>query len=198
MWWDTGQVYDEWVTVGGKHFRGPVYVPTADYSRKTTSMLLADNYLALLRRRKPVGFEVRLFEDGCYLLFEYRNVPAPTAPRWGELAQSVGIPFLGCDVLVWAEYETARLVKVVQTFKPSPKTGQRTQIVHLFSCYDEPVSIMPPAFSLFGSRRTTLRARLTGWLSRALAMRFALMFPLFLACVASLGGCNRRGVGDWS
>lgn len=166
MLWESGPVYDEWITAGKKHFRGPVYVPTADYSKKTTSTLLASGYFTLLRKRKPAAFGVRLFGGRRYLLFQYKNVTLPNSPLWVRIVQSVGVRFLGCDVLVWAESDTERIVKVVQTSKPSPQMGERIQIVHLFCCYDEPVSIVPPAFSLLKPSRTTLKARLTGWLPR--------------------------------
>ncbi len=142
---------DEWVTVGREHFRGPAYVPMAsDPSKKLNPALLAGDHFTLLRRRKPVAFDVRSCEGSRYLFFEYRNVPAPTLSRLVGLLQSVGIPCFRCDALVWADLESARLAKVVITPKqPSKAGGKPWQIVHLFSCYDEPVSIAPPAFSLF-------------------------------------------------
>jgi hypothetical protein len=162
MWWESGPVYDEWITVGRTHFRGPAYLPTRDYSKKTTSTLLASGYFRLLRKQKPAAFDVRFVGDRRYMLFQYENVPAPTAPLWGSLAHCVGVPSFGCDVLVWADGETGRLVKVVQVFKPSSTTGDRMEIVHLFSGYDEPVSIVPPAFSLLQPSKR----RLTEWFAR--------------------------------
>lgn len=164
MWWESGPVYDEWVTIGNKYFRGPVYVQTKNISEGVDSSLLASAYFTLLRKGKPAEFSVRLFDDKRYWLFEYRRGPIPNSPLWGWLAQSAGIHFFGCDVLVWAEFETARLVKVVQR----PRFGERKEITHLFSCYDEPVSIVPPAFSVFQPLNRSMRGRVARWLTGVL------------------------------
>ncbi len=69
--------------------------------------------------------------------------------RWERIVRFAGMRVWDFDAQVWTDLETGRLVKVVLTFEKSPKTGnQHGEIVHMFCCYDEPVSIAPPPFSL--------------------------------------------------
>ncbi len=164
MRWDSGPVYDEWVTLGGKHFRGPMYVQAPDSDRKTNSSLLASEYFPVLRRWTPARSGVLSCDGTSYLFFEYPDAPAPMRSGWDKLTELVGVPSRRCHMLVWADCETGRLAKVVQTFRPSLKSEERMQIVHLFSCYNEAVSIVPPAFSIFQPTKSTVGGRLKGLL----------------------------------
>jgi hypothetical protein len=142
-------VYDEWITAGTAHFRSPGYLNLLERSSTATnSSVLASTYFGLLRRRKPAKFGAYLYEGSHYFCAEYRNIPLPIRPSWLQLV----FIFTRCNALVWTDSDTWRLAKVVLTLKPSRMmTGGRLQeITHLFSCCEEPVSIVPPAFSLLG------------------------------------------------
>lgn len=148
MWEETGKVYDEWITTKAAHFRAPAWVNFTERSNRTlNSMLMAASYFGLLQRRKPARFGAYLCDGSHYLCFEYKNVPAHLPlPLWARFASFL----IRCDALLWADFDTGRLAKVVLTVKPSRimNWGKRKEITHFFSCYDDPVSIVPPAFGL--------------------------------------------------
>jgi hypothetical protein len=151
LWEESGEVYDEWITTRAVHFRAPMWINFAERSNRTlNSILTATSYYRLLRRRKPDKFGAYLWEGSQYLCFEHKNVPAHLAvplPFWARFTSFR----VGYDARLWADFDTGRLAKVVLTSKPSRSGREREEITHFFSCYDDPVSIVPPAFSLLGA-----------------------------------------------
>ena len=150
LWEQSGEVYDEWITTRAAHFRGPLWISFSERSNRTlNSILTAASYFGLLQKRKPTKFGAYLCEGSHYLCFEYKNVRVPTPlPLWAKPASFL---FRG-DAILWTDFDTGRLAKIVLTLKPSRITGgKREEITHFFSCYDDPVSIVPPAFRLIGA-----------------------------------------------
>lgn len=151
LWEPSGNVYDEWITTKAAHFRAPAWVNFTERSNRTiNSLLMAGSYFDLLQKRKPSKFGAYLCEGSRYLYFEYKNVRGNLPlPFWGKFASFL----IRCDAFLWADFDTGRLAKVVLVVKPSRiMTGnKREEIIHFFSCYDDPVSIVPPAFGLVGA-----------------------------------------------
>ena len=182
MWLDDSDVYDEWVTIGREHYRGPAYAPLP-YSKVKHTLRLDRNlraakYLPFLRELAPASVRRLSHEGAEFVQFEYKDVIRSTSAylpllsmadwcRWlvprewralGPFAALVSgaVDFrneFSVQACLWAECSTNRLVKAKLTFEVHPK-GRSPEIVELeqfFACYDEPVSVVPPAFQLLQS-----------------------------------------------
>ena len=161
MWWESGEVYDEWISLGREYFRGPAYVSMPDPGSSLTATLMPDRYLSLLKKRQPSQFDVRVSDGRHYLLFEYKDAASSMAPWWDRFARALGVSRFRCDTVVWADFETGHLVKVTEKLKTARKCPpESVDIVHLFSSYGEPVNIVPPAFSVLEPTRPPLKTRL--------------------------------------
>jgi hypothetical protein len=148
MWLSGEVVGDEWITVAGIHFRGPVYDAAANPSEAVNQGLVPDIYYPLLRGCKPDSFGAYDLGGRRYLRFAYRNVPRPARNLTARLLGLARIPWFRCDAVAWVDAETSRLVKVVLALNAPANPGIPNEEVSLYCYFDEPLSIMAPPFSL--------------------------------------------------
>jgi hypothetical protein len=145
--------FDEWIVLGGEHYSNPgIWLPVHDDESKAryereNSLLIADNYLDLLRGTTPISVNVRRGKEA-YLVAEY-NI---AAEAWTEFLE--GQPSANeARTSLWIDLEQGLLHRAEGGFAlPDPEDGTELiqSIKHGFASFGTEISIERPelAFEL--------------------------------------------------
>ena len=147
--------YDEWITLGRHHFRGPTFSPldesAAADERSETRWLLVDKYLTVLRDADPTAVEERDAGTARYHVVEYgpdalRTVDAAvTAPADPTDPASHG----RASLRLWIDSESKLLVRAEwERLESGDGTSPGRRFVQAFAGYDAAPPIVPPPFQL--------------------------------------------------
>jgi hypothetical protein len=161
---DGQDFYDEWVTIGGAHFRGPDYCqrrPEAltgdgrvalETELSLNWFLLADKYLKVLSDSDPTSIEVCRYDQRRYMLFTYKNLRWDPPALLSAAGDRQGSQMFeqAVQALLWADFETGLLAKAHVGFQGPSDSGRNGQaeIVQAFASHNQSVTIVPPAFQL--------------------------------------------------
>ena len=168
-----GNDYDEWLTFEEAHLRGPVYAAIqGDYEKKDRTInrgLMAERWSGILRYAPVSRMGTDHSEPGNRVVYEYKHLVPPGAstvalasrfkwahsflPRiWRTWSMHLDIITRATSIQaqLWEDCNTGFLAKAVVALTLTSASGipQKIEVVQVFSCYNEPVSIIPPPFQV--------------------------------------------------
>lgn len=152
MWLGGEVVGDEWITVGGIHFRGPAYIAGPNPSEAVNDGLIPDAHFGFLKRCKPVNFGAYRFQNRTFWRFEYKNVSRPSPTLLGRLLAVARVSWFRWNAEVWVDAENSRLVKAVLALNAPSNPGIPNEEISVYCYFDEPVWIVAPPFSVIRPR----------------------------------------------
>ncbi len=157
-----GKDYDEWVTLGNEHFRGPLYIrsPRSDTLKENdislNHSLLVDNYINAIK--EITADSVCVFRTGNrhYVVLNYQHSAASNF-KCGLFALSSednesDVPSMQASI--WIDNGSHYIVKAEIHFRevnPEGTEPNRVRFMQLFTSHNENMLIVPPAFQLMES-----------------------------------------------
>ncbi len=155
-----GEDYDEWVTLGNEHFRSPLFSrrPGSDTLQEgdiiLSHSLLVDNYIDVIK--KITADTVCVFRTGNrhYVVLSYQysaasNFKFRLFASSSEDDEADG-PSMD-NTSIWIDNDSHFIVKAEIHFRevnPDDTTLKHVRFMQLFTCQNENILIVPPAFQL--------------------------------------------------
>ena len=155
-----GKDFDEWITLGKEHFRGPGFPmtfgsnPFMAQDTKLTRSLLVDRYINSVKEVFPDSFGVHQLGDQLLYQLVYRGATAEKF-RVGffELdsndrgAEEISLIQANIWIDLYSHY-IVRIGLVLHEKSINESSQRKARFVLLFTSYNEDIIIVPPAFAV--------------------------------------------------
>ena len=146
-----GDDFDEWITIGGLHYRGPMFTMRQDQELVGSDLsinnaLLMGNYLDVVREVQPDETRTLAVGQTDYVALDYKNLDINRLPLLENKTGDIGFPLMR----LWIETGSRLLVKAeLLATIPTDNGGPGTlKIIHMFAGYNDNISIFPPPFEI--------------------------------------------------